>query len=216
MQEKTESPDQGGAEPAHTDQFNALARNSLRLFDQGTKAFTKLAERSSANGRVVTVWPRRWARRRSRSARSRVRWPSPANLPRRRTSCSRSTPSFGAPRFAAISAKRKLSRSSSPSPPTTASRIRSGRTPNFRFLDASLSSHDALGGGSTAPDRRSRRAHATKGGVLLSAALERALTLELRDDQPRSGARDPCHERQEPRAGHECTSSKTWRSPAIS
>ena len=50
MQEKTESPDQGGAEPAHTDQFNALARNMVRLFDQGTKAFTKLAERSGANG----------------------------------------------------------------------------------------------------------------------------------------------------------------------
>ena len=73
----------------------------------------------------------------------------------------------------------------------------------LRFLDASLSSHDALGGGSAAPDRRSRRAHATKGGVLFPPALERALTLELRDDQPRSGARDPCHERQEPRAGHE-------------
>src|SRR5678815_4899470 len=31
-------------------QFNALARNMVRLFDQGTKAFTKLAERSGANG----------------------------------------------------------------------------------------------------------------------------------------------------------------------
>ena len=78
----------------------------------------------------------------------------------------------------------------------------------LRFLDASLSSHDALGGGSTAPDRRSRRAHATKGGVLFPPALECALTLELRDDQPRSGARDPCHERREPRAGHESASPR--------
>jgi polyhydroxyalkanoate synthase len=50
MQERTASPGQGGAELAATDQFEALARNMVRLFEQGTKAFSKLTERSGTNG----------------------------------------------------------------------------------------------------------------------------------------------------------------------
>jgi polyhydroxyalkanoate synthase subunit PhaC len=50
MQEKNESPGEGGAESAPTHQIEALAKNMVRLFDQGAKALTTLAERSSANG----------------------------------------------------------------------------------------------------------------------------------------------------------------------
>ena len=54
MQEKNKSLDESGAQQeqaqAHPNQFEALARNMIRLFDQGTKVFTTIAERSSANG----------------------------------------------------------------------------------------------------------------------------------------------------------------------
>jgi polyhydroxyalkanoate synthase subunit PhaC len=51
MQEKTnENPVPRSTEPVHAEQFEALARNMVRLFDQGTKAFSTLAERSGSNG----------------------------------------------------------------------------------------------------------------------------------------------------------------------
>ncbi|HSD93744.1 MAG TPA: class I poly(R)-hydroxyalkanoic acid synthase [Methyloceanibacter sp.] len=50
MQEKNETPGDTGAENAPTHQIEALAKNMVRLFDQGAKAFTTLAERSTANG----------------------------------------------------------------------------------------------------------------------------------------------------------------------
>ena len=50
MQENNKSPAPSGAEPTQTNQFEALARNMVRLFDQGTKAFTTLAERTNSNG----------------------------------------------------------------------------------------------------------------------------------------------------------------------
>jgi polyhydroxyalkanoate synthase len=50
MQEKNNSLDESGAEQVHASQIESLATNMVRLFDQGTKAFTTLAERSSANG----------------------------------------------------------------------------------------------------------------------------------------------------------------------
>ncbi len=51
MQEKIdENPVPRSPEPVHAEQFEALARNMVRLFDQGTKAFSTLAERSGNNG----------------------------------------------------------------------------------------------------------------------------------------------------------------------
>jgi polyhydroxyalkanoate synthase subunit PhaC len=50
MQEKNTSLEQNEAEPTHANQIESLAKNMVRLFDQGTKAFTALAERSAANG----------------------------------------------------------------------------------------------------------------------------------------------------------------------
>jgi polyhydroxyalkanoate synthase len=50
MQENNKSPDKSGAEQVHANQVEALARNMVRLFDQGAKAFSALAERSGANG----------------------------------------------------------------------------------------------------------------------------------------------------------------------
>ncbi|MFO7477552.1 MAG: class I poly(R)-hydroxyalkanoic acid synthase [Methyloceanibacter sp.] len=50
MQEKNKSLGQSGAEQLHATQIEALATNMVRLFDQGAKAFTTLAERSGANG----------------------------------------------------------------------------------------------------------------------------------------------------------------------
>jgi polyhydroxyalkanoate synthase len=50
MQEKNNSLDESGAEQVHVSQIENLATNMVRLFDQGAKAFTTLAERSSANG----------------------------------------------------------------------------------------------------------------------------------------------------------------------
>ena len=50
MQENNKSPATSGAEQSQTNQFEALARNMVRLFDQGTKAFTTLAERTNSNG----------------------------------------------------------------------------------------------------------------------------------------------------------------------
>jgi polyhydroxyalkanoate synthase len=50
MQEKNKGPAASEAEHVHTNQFEALARNMVRLFDQGTKAFTTLAERTGSNG----------------------------------------------------------------------------------------------------------------------------------------------------------------------
>ena len=50
MQENNKSPDKSGAEQVHANQLEALARNMVRLFDQGAKAFSALAERSGSNG----------------------------------------------------------------------------------------------------------------------------------------------------------------------
>jgi polyhydroxyalkanoate synthase len=50
MQEKNKSLGQHEAAPVATDQFEAFTRNMVRLFDQGTKALSTLAERSAANG----------------------------------------------------------------------------------------------------------------------------------------------------------------------
>jgi polyhydroxyalkanoate synthase len=50
MQENNKGPDKSGAEQVHANQFEALARNMVRLFDQGAKAFSTLAERSGSNG----------------------------------------------------------------------------------------------------------------------------------------------------------------------
>ena len=50
MQENNKSPGTRGAEHVHANQVEALARNMVRLFDQGAKAFSTLAERSRSNG----------------------------------------------------------------------------------------------------------------------------------------------------------------------
>jgi len=52
MQEKNRSLDPSGAElsEAHPNKVEAFALNMVRLFDQGTKALTKMAERSNVNG----------------------------------------------------------------------------------------------------------------------------------------------------------------------
>jgi len=50
MQENNKSPGKSGAEQVHANQLEALARNMVRLFDQGAKAFSALAERSGSNG----------------------------------------------------------------------------------------------------------------------------------------------------------------------
>ena len=50
MQEHSKTPDTTEAEQVHANQVEALARNMVRLFDQGAKAFSTLAERSSSNG----------------------------------------------------------------------------------------------------------------------------------------------------------------------
>ena len=50
MQEHNKTPGNSGAEQVDTNQLEPLARNMVRLFDQGTKAFSALAERSSSNG----------------------------------------------------------------------------------------------------------------------------------------------------------------------
>jgi polyhydroxyalkanoate synthase len=51
MQRKTDEPGESQGEQDQTNQFEALARNIVRLFDQGAKAASTLAERSrSTNG----------------------------------------------------------------------------------------------------------------------------------------------------------------------
>jgi len=50
MQENNKSPGKRGAEQVYANQVEALARNMVRLFDQGAKAFSALAERSGSNG----------------------------------------------------------------------------------------------------------------------------------------------------------------------
>ena len=50
MQEHNKTPGNSGAEQVDANQLEPLARNMVRLFDQGTKAFSALAERSSSNG----------------------------------------------------------------------------------------------------------------------------------------------------------------------
>ena len=50
MQEKKDEPGESGDEPAQPNQFEALARNMVRLFDQGAKAASTLAERTGSNG----------------------------------------------------------------------------------------------------------------------------------------------------------------------
>ncbi len=50
MQQKRKDPDSSQGEETGQSQFEALARNMVRLFDQGAKAASTLAERSSANG----------------------------------------------------------------------------------------------------------------------------------------------------------------------
>jgi hypothetical protein len=50
MQEKSKNPDQSEGQETGPGQFEALARNMVRLFDQGAKAASSLAERTSAIG----------------------------------------------------------------------------------------------------------------------------------------------------------------------
>jgi polyhydroxyalkanoate synthase subunit PhaC len=50
MQQKRKDPDSSQGEETGRSQFEDLARNMVRLFDQGAKAASTLAERSSANG----------------------------------------------------------------------------------------------------------------------------------------------------------------------
>jgi polyhydroxyalkanoate synthase len=50
MQEKNKTPGMSGVEQVYANHMEALARNMVRLFDQGTKAFSALAERTSSNG----------------------------------------------------------------------------------------------------------------------------------------------------------------------
>ena len=50
MQQKRKDPDSSQGEETGQSQFEDLARNMVRLFDQGAKAASTLAERSSANG----------------------------------------------------------------------------------------------------------------------------------------------------------------------
>jgi polyhydroxyalkanoate synthase len=50
MQETNKSPDKAGAQQYRIDQFDALAKNMVRLFDQGSKAVSTLAERSNGQG----------------------------------------------------------------------------------------------------------------------------------------------------------------------
>jgi polyhydroxyalkanoate synthase len=50
MQEKNKIPGPSGVEQVYANQMEAFARNMVRLFDQGTKAFSALAERTSSNG----------------------------------------------------------------------------------------------------------------------------------------------------------------------
>jgi len=50
MQEHNKTPGVTEAEQVHANQLEAFARNMVRLFDQGAKAFSALAERSNSNG----------------------------------------------------------------------------------------------------------------------------------------------------------------------
>jgi polyhydroxyalkanoate synthase len=50
MQEKKSDPGDSQGEQAQDNQFEALARNMVRLFDQGAKAVSTLAERTGSNG----------------------------------------------------------------------------------------------------------------------------------------------------------------------
>ena len=50
MQEKNKTPGPSGVEQVYANHMEAFARNMVRLFDQGTKAFSALAERTSSNG----------------------------------------------------------------------------------------------------------------------------------------------------------------------
>src|SRR6185503_14130785 len=50
MQETDKSPDKAGAQQYRIDQFDALAKNMIRLFDQGAKAVSTMAERSNGQG----------------------------------------------------------------------------------------------------------------------------------------------------------------------
>jgi polyhydroxyalkanoate synthase len=50
MQETTKSPDKDGEHQYRIDQLDALAKNMIRLFDQGAKAVSTMAERSNGQG----------------------------------------------------------------------------------------------------------------------------------------------------------------------
>jgi polyhydroxyalkanoate synthase len=50
MQEKNKTPGPSGVEQVYANHMEAFARNMMRLFDQGTKAFSALAERTNSNG----------------------------------------------------------------------------------------------------------------------------------------------------------------------
>src|SRR4029079_17671326 len=49
MQEKNKTPGPSGVEQVYANHMEAFARNMVRLFDQGTKAFSALAERTNSN-----------------------------------------------------------------------------------------------------------------------------------------------------------------------
>ena len=107
MQEHNKTPGNSGAEQVDTNQLEPLARNMVRLFDQGTKAFSALAERSSSNGQG----PYSLASEAGEAAKSfgeiARHWVTePAKFAAAQASSSRVTPISGAGPFSGVSARR--------------------------------------------------------------------------------------------------------------
>ena len=204
MQEKNKAVTEPGAEEQQVGQWDELARNMVRLFDQGTKVLGSLAERSNDAG------PYSMAAEAGEATKSlgeiARHWVSePGKLAAAQSELFKDYAELwgrsvrrclGEGREAGDRARAR--RQSLQGPGLV-------EYPVFRFLEAGLSADGALGRGSHAQDRRRRRQDQEACPLLSRADACGAIAVELRADQPRSGARHARHERGEFGARHDAS-----------
>ena len=197
MQEKNKSVAGAEAkvEESQVGQWDALARNMVRLFDEGTKVLGTLVERQQ---RLRTVQHGVGGKRgdqgawRGRAAMGERAWQARRGAERALQGLCRALGTLCAPlprrRGCQAGDRAGAGRQSLQGPGLV-------EHPILRFLEAGLSPHRPLGRGRHPQYRGRRRQDAKARAVLSRADAGGLIAVEFRLHQSRSGARDALHQR---------------------
>ena len=204
MQEKNKSVAGAEAkvEESQVGQWDALARNMVRLFDEGTKVLGTLVERRNGSGPYSMASEASEATKalgEVAQAMGERAWQARRGAERALQGLCRALGPFGAPlprrRGCQAGDRAGAWRQSLQGPGLV-------EHPILRFLEAGLSPHRPLGRGRHPQYRGRRRQDAKARAVLSRADACGVLAVELRLHQPRSGARHALHQRGQSGAGH--------------